>query len=611
MALDPAVGRAQSGLMKLVVQLGELRNASTRDANFKLWRQTTLTLIQRTWEGDVTRPTRFRKIPFSPPTSRPDTKVAREWYERGCAEAATLLRDLIAEIDEKGLVVAPLDDVTGPEPLPEDGGTMLDLGGPTPTAPGATAAKPAPTAHPVIPTRIVRLPEPGAHPRLLAGKPVTPASKAKNALPAAPPAPPAPPDEIEIEIEDEHEPPQPPASETQGQADTEDAPPPSRRGVSVMGGRGSKPAKSGRRGPRESLSRLLGFCKEEAPDPPIQGSAYVPPEPRVPESGAGAGRMHATPIEPIEELDSIEGIESMEEFENSDDVTPTVAAPPPAAPAPRPVSPATRAPSAQAPAAKPAPGAFAPKQTPAARHAPEVHAVRPAPPPNAAAPIAPPAKLVPMAEEPMSLSAEAVAPLAPTAPAGPLPPPEFQQPPDGTPRAPSRMEMAAQELLRGIQAFQARDEKALQRALESALHSMSPGTGEVAQSAPVAPAAAAPVAPAPHESEAEPPEDLLSGSPVFNVKARPIKRKTTATESVFTSLTAIAVAALSTDLASHGVPEKEHSRVRSALMELAVHLDHHDLTWDYIREAIQFLMDYPPVARRVLPLLLPHLDQAA
>src|SRR5690349_14777537 len=96
-------------------QINALRNASPRDPNFKEWRQSTLTLIQRIWAGDQVRSTRFRRIPFSPPSSRADTRTAREWYEKGAAEAATLLRSLIDELSG-GASVADYEDA-GPPPL--------------------------------------------------------------------------------------------------------------------------------------------------------------------------------------------------------------------------------------------------------------------------------------------------------------------------------------------------------------------------------------------------------------------------------------------------------------------------------------------------------------
>jgi len=59
------------------------------------------------------------------------------------------------------------------------------------------------------------------------------------------------------------------------------------------------------------------------------------------------------------------------------------------------------------------------------------------------------------------------------------------------------------------------------------------------------------------------------------------------------------------------VPEGQRSSARSALLDLARHLEHHDLTWDVLREAVTFVMEYPAIGRRVLPLLLPYLEEAA
>ena len=43
-------------LRALLGELGGLRNANARDADFKAWRQNTLTLVQRVWDGDPTAP---------------------------------------------------------------------------------------------------------------------------------------------------------------------------------------------------------------------------------------------------------------------------------------------------------------------------------------------------------------------------------------------------------------------------------------------------------------------------------------------------------------------------------------------------------------------------
>lgn len=94
--------RAKQELEAAIAGLGTLRNASTRDPNFKQWRQNTLTLVQRLWPADQTRSERFRRIPFSPPSARANARTLREFYERGCAEALTYLRGLVAEVGQAG-----------------------------------------------------------------------------------------------------------------------------------------------------------------------------------------------------------------------------------------------------------------------------------------------------------------------------------------------------------------------------------------------------------------------------------------------------------------------------------------------------------------------------
>ena len=95
--------QAQTQLEKQIDQLGELRNAGTRAQEFREWRQTTLTLIERIWPDQTTRATRFRRIPFSPATAKADDRVTREAFERGCAEARRLLKLWQSEVATHGV----------------------------------------------------------------------------------------------------------------------------------------------------------------------------------------------------------------------------------------------------------------------------------------------------------------------------------------------------------------------------------------------------------------------------------------------------------------------------------------------------------------------------
>jgi hypothetical protein len=74
---------------------------------------------------------------------------------------------------------------------------------------------------------------------------------------------------------------------------------------------------------------------------------------------------------------------------------------------------------------------------------------------------------------------------------------------------------------------------------------------------------------------------------------------------------AIALSALAAEVERLGVPESKQERTRAALHDLAELLDAGELSWEGLRGAVDFAMEHPAVARRVLPLLIPYLDRAA
>jgi len=110
--------RARRWLGTQLEELKSLRNAKSRDSEFKQWRQATLTFIQRIWPGDGKRSARFRKIPFTPPSTRAEAREIREYYERGCAEAAQLLQGFLGEIETGEL---PAEDAPARPPSLENG----------------------------------------------------------------------------------------------------------------------------------------------------------------------------------------------------------------------------------------------------------------------------------------------------------------------------------------------------------------------------------------------------------------------------------------------------------------------------------------------------------
>jgi outer membrane biosynthesis protein TonB len=64
-------------------------------------------------------------------------------------------------------------------------------------------------------------------------------------------------------------------------------------------------------------------------------------------------------------------------------------------------------------------------------------------------------------------------------------------------------------------------------------------------------------------------------------------------------------------VAELGVPAQRRAIVRAALIDLGRQMDTPPVHWASIRQALSFMLDYPQIARRVLPLLMPYLEEAA
>ena len=143
---------AQAKLDKQIEQLGELRNGGTRAIEFREWRQTTLTLIERMWPDQSSRATRFRRIPFSPASANADDRVMRDAFERGCAEARRLLRLWHAEIGSRGVS----QDAEAPRLAEAVRQTLVEMRPVTPPAAPAAANPGAASASAPKPSRRVR-----------------------------------------------------------------------------------------------------------------------------------------------------------------------------------------------------------------------------------------------------------------------------------------------------------------------------------------------------------------------------------------------------------------------------------------------------------------------
>ena len=101
----------------------------------------------------------------------------------------------------------------------------------------------------------------------------------------------------------------------------------------------------------------------------------------------------------------------------------------------------------------------------------------------------------------------------------------------------------------------------------------------------------------------------MQNSPVFGVVGKPVQRRTDTTE--FLDPDAVAVATLAADLGRFGVPDGMKASLAARLVDVARRLEGGDLDWPLLRGAVTDAMQYPELARRLLPILLPWLERAA
>jgi hypothetical protein len=106
-------------------------------------------------------------------------------------------------------------------------------------------------------------------------------------------------------------------------------------------------------------------------------------------------------------------------------------------------------------------------------------------------------------------------------------------------------------------------------------------------------------------------EEFLRRSPVLSAHSRPARSRSAAAAGDAFPPAATEILGLAAAAAELGIPEGHRARVRATLTDLARSLDAGDVSWPVLREAVEFLMEFPPLARRALPLLLPYLDRAA
>jgi len=105
-------------------------------------------------------------------------------------------------------------------------------------------------------------------------------------------------------------------------------------------------------------------------------------------------------------------------------------------------------------------------------------------------------------------------------------------------------------------------------------------------------------------------EEFMRTSPVLKASARPVKKKDSAVPAT-PSPAAASLVALASEVAHLGVPEGQRAGMRATLLELARRVDERSVDWDSLRDSFHAVLDFPPLARRVIPLLIPYLDVAA
>jgi hypothetical protein len=590
---------AQSAIEKLGIQLKELtgiRNATARDPSFKNWRQATLTVMERIWPGDQDRCERFRRIPFSPADPRADLRVLREWYSRGCQEAARVLTGFIEDISANGV-----PDQTD-QNFPESQASEFDDGFPSVDLPAGDLA-----------------PSTGA-------ADMTDLAALDDSLPqgSAPDSPG--PQRLQVGT--------PPAN----------APEPPAPAVASSESRMMKKSS----GMKARLKDLLGFAHLSAKA--LAGFPREMPEP-VAEAPPATDPRSELGVVPLG--DDVGPTPKLRPPVLSDPTEPKPPWPvlqPPASTAASPASPAAQQPPADLPPAEPDPistmSMIMTKPTtlrtsiekvsieslisPAFR-SPSAEAIPAPAEPTAPASSADPADAsaapapawptigTPAPAEPAPAAAAAPPPSAPpaaTRPTRPIMQPVFNDPEFSGETAPSG------EARPGAAASAKTPEPPPSGAKKTA------GRASPSKIIPI-PTPPARVPPPEPESKAEPgpepadspataadsaalaraTEDFMRSSPVLGATGRRVQRGIE--EHGFGDADAIAMASMAQDLERMGIPAERHAEIRARLLDLARRVEGGELEWGSLRKAVWSAMEYPALARRLMPLLLPWIDRVA
>lgn len=553
MSAPTHVQRCREWIREQIDAMGTLRTANSRDLVFKSWRQNTVTVLQRIWPEDLERVERFRRIVFTPPHSRADIKLAREWFGKGIGESRTYLQSILDIIDREGV-----PDPSTATDREEDAGTMEDEVG----FPILDLDEKADTAEAFDET-VSQSDESGLG--VTSGY-TTPDDQGASPRDQKTPAPPA-------------------LSTTM-------------------------------RAPTPSELRKLNVR------PPVQ-------IPRAPSLTPANEPEEAEQPEPVVEAP---GEVEPGEIEQTEIATPKLSSPRPGmtaaskTPAPKPTE-----------SAKPAAGPSRPGMSPASK--PATPAPRPGMSPAAKA-SAPAPRPAAKPAEPARPSTQMPRPTTPTprpaTPAAAKPAPTSDERTDSGSRVEARGKNARgkqqkksgpreklKDLL-GLSQFDSRAHEPEEVAevavpIEPAPESVpEPMPAPEPEPAPVA-EYAEPESLRSYDDEVMPAEDdedreratmdFMQNSPVFGLVGKPVNRRSDTTE--FLDPDAVAVATLAADVGRLGVPQAIQASVAARLLDVAKHLEDGALDWALLRGTVTDAMQYPDLAKRLLPILLPWLERAA
>ena len=551
MSHGETVERATQWLQDLINELPGLRNATSRDPGFKNWRQNAITILQRIWPADQNHAERFRRIPFSPVDPRADVRTQRESFSRGCQEAGRVLNSFIEEIHAHGV-----PDLPGGGALPteesglEDGFPTVDL--PSGDLHGSVAASSA--------AELEQLPPQGADPSFL------------------------PPSRLHIDTPPEgtvlpkhHS--TPPSDARQ-----------KRKGLGVA-------AKL------RDLLGLTGFGEKPAPPPPPQNT----------------GNTSALTQLPPRSLDIIPVGDDVETRPRSQawpvpQQQPRTQAPggPPAPPASSPQAPEPPNPATAKGSARPSEAGMSVVMSRPTTLRANIEKVsieslisaefRGGTDDNAAskAPAAATPNATPPAATPSATAASAPPPAAGRPPLSIVPPlsgdPEFNVDPAPTHASESAAEPSSAAAQKKIVPLPLPPVEEAAEESDPAADAEDDSPVHRADSAELSRATA----------------DFMRTSPVLGATGRKVQRAPhESSEHGFSDPDAIAIASMFDELASMGVPSSRQSEARARLLDLARRIETEDLPWNALRKAVWFAMEYPEVARRLIPMLLPWIDRAA